>query len=116
MGVGVSLAVLGVVALGAAGYAPDPDFTLCPFRLLTGLPCPFCGLTHSLFALGAGHVGRSFAFSPLGPVVLVLALAFLTAVAVARVRVASVVIPRSAPRVLLVLVLATWAVRLALSF
>lgn len=112
---GVSLAVLGVVALGAAGYSPDPHFTLCPFRLLTGLPCPFCGVTHSLFALGAGDLGRAVGFSPLGPVVLALALAFLTAVAVARVRAAPVRIPRSAPSALLVLVLATWAVRLAVS-
>ena len=66
---------LGAVALGAAtDVRPSDDFTLCPFRLVTGLPCPFCGLTHSLLALGQGDVDGSVRFSPLGPLVAVLAL------------------------------------------
>ena len=65
---------LGAVALGAAtDVRPSDDLTLCPFRLATGLPCPFCGLTHSLFALGQGDVDDSVRFSPLGPLVAVAA-------------------------------------------
>ena len=65
---------LGAVALGAATDArPSGDLTLCPFRLATGLPCPFCGLTHSLFALGQGEIDESVRFSPIGPLVAVLA-------------------------------------------
>ena len=41
---------------------------LCPFRRLTGLPCPTCGLTRSWSALMHGHLGDSVAFHPLGPV------------------------------------------------
>jgi hypothetical protein len=59
---------LGAVALGlVTGSQPPDDLTLCPFRLATGLPCPFCGLTHSLMALGQGEVGASVGYSPLGP-------------------------------------------------
>ena len=63
------------MALGAVtGARPGDDFTLCPFRLVTGLPCPFCGLTHSLLALGQGDFHDSVRFSPLGPLVAVLSL------------------------------------------
>jgi len=65
---------LGAVALGAATDArPSGDLTLCPFRLATGLPCPFCGLTHSLLALGQGEIDDSVRYSPIGPLVGVLA-------------------------------------------
>jgi Protein of unknown function (DUF2752) len=69
----------GVVALGAcasalgAGEAEGP--TLCPFRLATGLPCPFCGTTRSLMALGQGDVEASFQLNPLGLVLSAAALA-----------------------------------------
>jgi uncharacterized protein DUF2752 len=60
-------ASLGAVALGAiSGEDAGDGPTLCPFRLVTGLPCPFCGLTRSLFALGRGRVGDSLHLSPLG--------------------------------------------------
>ena len=65
---------LGAVALGAATDArPSSDLTLCPFRLATGLPCPFCGLTHSLLALGQGEIDASVRASPVGPLVALLA-------------------------------------------
>ncbi len=38
---------------------------LCPFRRITGFPCPTCGATRALAALAAGHVGSAFAFNPL---------------------------------------------------
>jgi hypothetical protein len=40
---------------------------LCPFRALTGLPCPSCGLTRSFIALGHLQLGESLAYHPLGP-------------------------------------------------
>ena len=64
---GLCAASVGAVAVGAlSGEDAGEGPTLCPFRLATGLPCPFCGLTRSLFALGQGHVGGSFHLSPLG--------------------------------------------------
>jgi hypothetical protein len=41
---------------------------LCPFRLLTGLPCPGCGLTRSLVSLLHGDLSAAVLFHPLGPI------------------------------------------------
>lgn len=41
--------------------------TLCPFRLLTGHPCPGCGMGHALTAGMRGDWAASFRFHPLGP-------------------------------------------------
>jgi Protein of unknown function (DUF2752) len=60
------MASLGALALGAATHASPGGPTLCPFRAVTGYPCPFCGLTRSLLALGRGDVVAVFHFSPLG--------------------------------------------------
>ncbi len=39
---------------------------LCPFYLLTGLPCPGCGLTRSFICLGHGRLAESLHWNPLG--------------------------------------------------
>ena len=77
----------GMVAAGAcasalgAGEVEGP--TLCPFRLATGLPCPFCGTTRSLMALGRGDLEASLGYSPLGLLLSVAAVAFFVALATA---------------------------------
>ncbi len=38
----------------------------CPFRTLTGQPCPFCGMTRSWIAASHGHVAQSLAYNPGG--------------------------------------------------
>lgn len=42
--------------------------------MLTGLPDPLCGVTHSLFSLGQGKWLTSLDYAPVGPVVLLAAL------------------------------------------
>ncbi len=41
-----------------------PSF--CPFFLLTGLPCPGCGLTRAFVCLGHGRWGEAWHWHPLG--------------------------------------------------
>lgn len=63
------MALLAGLAVAVAVPSADVESgpVLCPFRLLTGLPCPACGLTRSWVYLAHGQVGESFAAHPLGP-------------------------------------------------
>jgi hypothetical protein len=71
-----SLARLAAVASGllALAWLPRPH-TICPFLMLTGIPCPFCGGTHAGIDLGRGQPVAALRASPLavfGAVALVL--------------------------------------------
>jgi Protein of unknown function (DUF2752) len=63
---GNSLARLTAVASGllVLAWLPMPH-TVCPFRMLTGIPCPFCGGTHAGIDLGRGHPAAALRASPL---------------------------------------------------
>lgn len=66
---GAAAVVLGAVNL----HRPT---TLCPFRALTGIPCPICGTTTAGVRLGRGDVLGAFLANPvtlLAGVLLVLA-------------------------------------------
>ncbi|SDK11244.1 Protein of unknown function [Nocardioides sp. YR527] len=65
--------------LPAGGIEDGP--VLCPFRAITGLPCPGCGLTRSWVYLMHGDIGSSLASNWFGPV-LILAIVVLAVVAV----------------------------------
>ena len=110
----ICVASVGAVALGAmsgedAGQGP----TLCPFRLATGLPCPFCGLTRSLFALGRGDVAESVHLSPLGLVAPVAALLLSWRLLAAAVRRRPLSWPLRAGWAGGTLVAASWALQLS---
>ena len=47
----------------------------CPFYLLTGHPCPFCGGTRSFAAMWRGDLGASARYYPLGPLLFFLTFA-----------------------------------------
>ena len=66
-----------VASLGFFRYwAPPPHpLLLCPFRWLTSLPCPLCGMMRALSALCHGEVQRGLALHPLSPLVLLLLVA-----------------------------------------
>ena len=74
----VRRAVLVVILGGAVAvcFVLPPEALqgplLCPFRLLVGLPCPFCGLTRSAVLSARLDIGRAVAFHPLGPVALLI--------------------------------------------
>ncbi len=79
------VAGLGLCCLvGAAVANPDTVGTgpvVCPFRLVTGLPCPGCGLTRSWVYLAHGRWGDAFAANPFGLVAMVAAVALVVTVA-----------------------------------
>jgi len=71
-----ALARLIAISLGLLWLAwlPRPH-TICPFLMLTGIPCPFCGGTHAGIDLGRGHPIAALRASPLavcGAVVVVI--------------------------------------------
>ena len=85
-----TVAVVGAAALGAAcvfspsGVESGPP--LCPFAVMTGLPCPGCGLTRSWVAFMHGDVGSAFTFNAFGPVFLLLTAVTVVAATVTLVR------------------------------
>ena len=63
-------AVVAVAALVCAHLHVRRPPTLCVFRAVTGVPCPFCGGTTSTVALAHGNIAAAFAASPIAPVML----------------------------------------------
>ena len=63
-------------AVAVARFAPGLAAFLpaCPFRALTGLPCPTCRTTRALLALAAGHPLAAAAWSPLAVLAVLAAL------------------------------------------
>ncbi len=64
---------------------PVPAVTTCPLRLVTGVPCPFCGMTRAVVAAVHGDFVSSLVFNPGGVVILLLAVALLFAWRIRRV-------------------------------
>ena len=84
------VAGVGAAAVAAAAVIDpatvDDGPVICPFRLLTGLPCPGCGLTRSWAYLMHGHWSDGVAANPFGILTLLSVVAVVVAVSVALVR------------------------------
>ena len=52
----------------------ETDQSFCPFKMLTGFPCPGCGITKSLVYFYEGNLYKSFYYHILGPFVVVFAI------------------------------------------
>jgi uncharacterized protein DUF2752 len=49
--------------------------SLCPFKMLTGFPCPGCGITKSLIFLYEGNFSKSIYYHLFGPLVFLFCIA-----------------------------------------
>jgi len=59
-------ALSGLLHLAGYSLLPAlPGRVLCPFRALTGLPCPGCGITNAFLALGRLDFAGAYARNPL---------------------------------------------------
>ena len=76
-GVGAATAALSLAARSVDGFESGP--IVCPFRLMTGLPCPFCGSTRAVGAAVQGDLAGSLALNPLWLETLVLVVVALVA-------------------------------------
>jgi len=73
----IGLALIFLISLFYQPAKPRLDgsyFTICTFKIVTGLPCPGCGLTHSFCSIGKGDFNEAFAYNLLGPPLFLLAL------------------------------------------
>ncbi|KAF2507477.1 DUF2752 domain-containing protein [Flavobacterium foetidum] len=48
----------------------ETDQSLCPFKMVTGFPCPGCGITKSLVYFYEGDLYKSLSYHILGPFVI----------------------------------------------
>ena len=53
----------------------ETDQSLCPFKMVTGFPCPGCGITKSLVYFYQGDLYKSLNYHLLGPFVIAFSLA-----------------------------------------
>ncbi|WP_340537717.1 DUF2752 domain-containing protein [Nocardioides sp. GXZ039] len=88
---GTELVAIGGLGALALAFVLAPDGVedgpiLCPFRRLTGLPCPGCGLTRSWVYLAHGRWEDAFAAHPFGIVAVLAVVALVAVVVLARVR------------------------------
>lgn len=60
-------AVLFALSFLAARFLPVAELGMpCPFKLLTGLPCATCGMTHAFVHLARGDLAGALVASPFG--------------------------------------------------
>ena len=74
------LRIAGAVMLGAAAVLeriPGHQVVGCPLRVLTGIPCPLCGMTTSVEETVRLHLGRAVEANPAGIVAVAAAIGLL---------------------------------------
>jgi hypothetical protein len=80
----------GAAMLGIAAVRPMLPVTVgppCPLRTLTGIPCPFCGMTRGVTALVHGQLSAAFSFNPGAFLMVAMAIVLLIAWRWQRVRI-----------------------------
>jgi len=70
---GILIAVLTIVApylIMLSDSHIESSQSLCPFKMLTGFPCPGCGITKSIIFLYKGDIVKSLSYHIFGPFVI----------------------------------------------
>lgn len=70
----ITLAIPFYISLHNAGNHIETEQSFCPFKMLTGFPCPGCGITKSLVYFYEGDWYKSISYHILGPFVVLFAL------------------------------------------
>ncbi len=73
----VTLIVSGWLAAWTLPWEHLWKFKTCLFRKITGIPCPFCDMTHACVYFARGQFYRSVAANALGPLFMAASVAFL---------------------------------------
>lgn len=60
----VGFLIVRVLSIQTNSFDNGP--IICPFRLITGYPCPACGTTRSICAISLGNFSRAWELNPLG--------------------------------------------------
>lgn len=63
-----------ILVLGALLPPDGTRIPACPSRLITGVPCPGCGLTRSVTSLEHGDVAKAWRYNPFGIVAMLVIL------------------------------------------
>jgi hypothetical protein len=70
----VWLGLSAIFAVSALWRPSDNGIILCPFRALTGYPCPGCGMTRAFSAIAHGEPWRAVRYNPLSPLLFLAAI------------------------------------------
>lgn len=106
-----ALQFVPVRADGSIGGVGD----ICPFRHLTGLPCPLCGMTRSLLCFFQGDWHASLLWHPLGPLLGIGVVSGFCAwiISGSRLKTLAAKLPRFCGILVILLFAGCWALRLA---
>lgn len=78
--IGSDFRIYGGAAVWFAAYYVTAHFlfrAICPMVILTGFPCPGCGMTRAVFCFATGQFARGWRLNPLGILWLLLILYFI---------------------------------------
>ena len=118
-GAGAILIAAHLLSPDVTGYGTHERLFLLPciFRFVTGLPCPFCGMTTAFTLLARGQWAVAFGIHVLGPAAYMVTrgmlLAGLEGLARNRRPLPQGLFGQRAGRVILLIILLGWAVNLA---